>query len=286
MQSQHSNYDSDGFVTGSTNKLGGLNPNQEFRPQPQKITSGAGLLVSVSTDVPGKISIDFTNIIEEPYAFTTEYNIQQSDIKDVTINNIVITEGTKTYLLSITAQYFRVRFRNTSNQKQNRLKLFTFILPSSPVVSINPDTLQDVFLKTGLYDASGNSINTIIPTTDTNRALCVHNINDYTTNRFIFATSLNILVSNSIQLKKYKSFDINFEDIIAMNLLPIRFYLYTSKDNISYSKSNYYVDIYYGMSNTCITNIIIDADYIKLKSIIVSNLNSITINSCYVTMKG
>jgi len=83
MQSLYSNYDSDGFISGSRNRVGGLNPNQEFRPQPQKVSNGVGLLVSVLTDVPGIVSIDFTNIIEEPYSFIDEYEILNSELQQI-----------------------------------------------------------------------------------------------------------------------------------------------------------------------------------------------------------
>ncbi len=79
MQSTFSNYDSDSFIYGSKNRTGGLNPNQEFRPQPQQVGTGAGLLISVKSDVIGKVFIDFTNIIEEPYAFIETFDLLEKE---------------------------------------------------------------------------------------------------------------------------------------------------------------------------------------------------------------
>jgi len=188
MQSLYSNYDSDGFLSGSRNRVGGLNPNQEFRPQPQRVGNGAGLLVSVLTDVPGRVSIDFTNIIEEPYAFVEEYQITSDEF---TTNQTV----SKTYLVSVKATNFRIRFRNISSLKQNKLKLFTFILPSSPVVSINPDTLQDVFINTKIFDSLGNNLTSTNNALNTNISGQIVDISGQTVN--IKDTSGNLITSNS-----------------------------------------------------------------------------------------
>jgi len=299
MQSTYSNYDSDGFITGSTNKLGGLNPNQEFRPQPQKVTTGAGLLIAVKTDVIGQVSVDFTNIITEPYAFTQIFTIVSSDLDEAFGN---FTVASKTYLVSIQAINFRIRFRNKSPYKQNILKLFTFILPSSPVISINPDTVPviptDIFdsvhkpllgtdsrLNTyaALMDGTYNKINSIIPSTNTNRALYTHNVYDYSNNLITFTINSPNIISTSLELKKYKNFDVIFESITAINLLPVRLYVYVSKDNTIYVQTNYYIDIYYGNTTKILTNVTVNGNFIKLQGIYITGL---TINTCYVSMKG
>lgn len=286
MQSLYSNYDSDGFLSGSRNKVGGLNPNQEFRPQPQRVDNGAGLLVSVLTDVPGRVSIDFTNIIEEPYAFVDEFEIPLSEF---TTNQTV----SKTYLVSVKATNFRIRFRNISSLKQNKLKLFTFILPSSPVVSINPDTLKDVFINSKIFDSLGNNItsssgslninlrdgnsNLITsyqPTTDTNiRALHVTNINNFQTFTLNFTISGLFISSNIINLERYKNFDIIFENISATNLSPVRLYLYISKDGINFILTDIFIDIFFGTNNTNLSDLKINENYIKLEGSYITGLN-------------
>jgi hypothetical protein len=302
MQSTFSNYDSDSFISGSKNRTGGLNPNQEFRPQPQPIGTGAGLLISVKSDVAGKVFIDFTNIIEEPYAF-----IETFDLLDIEkIDGIV----TKILLVSIKSKNFRIRFRNTSAQKQNTLKLFTFILPSSPVVSINPDTLPfkvdlsgllittirdssgNPIYSTGgkintnasLNDGSGNKINSIITNTNSAvRSLYVHNVYDYSYNQITFSTDSTSIYSTVLQLNKYKNFDVMFELITATQDIPVRLYVYVSKDNINFIKSDYYIDIYYGDTSRILTNVTVNGDYIKLQG---KKISGLTINICYIVKKG
>lgn len=297
MQSLYSNYDSDGFLSGSRNRLGGLNPNQEFRPQPQKVSNGAGLLVSVLTDVPGRVSIDFTNIIEEPYSFIDEYEIPSSEF---TTNQTV----EKIYLVSVKATNFRIRFKNISSLKQNKLKLFTFILPSSPVVSINPDTLDNVVINTKILDSFGNNItsssgslninlrdgnsNLITsyqPTTDTNiRALHVTNINNFQTFTLNFSIVGLVISSNIINLGRYKNFDIIFENINATNLSPVRLYLYVSKDGTNFIITDKYIDIIFGTQTTYLNNITINVNYIKLEGTYITGLN-IANDSTFVCVK-
>jgi hypothetical protein len=301
MQSTYSNYDSDSFIYGSKNRTGGLNPNQEFRPQPQAVGSGAGLLISVKSDVIGKVSVDFTNISEEPYAFVEIFELLDTEYIDGFI--------TKILLVSVKAKNFRIRFRNTSSQKQNTLKLFTFILPSSPVVSINPDTLPfkvdlSGFLITSIRDSSGNSIystngkmntnsylndgngnkiNSIVTNTDTSRSLYVHNVYDYSYNQITFTTDSTNIYSTTLQLNKYKNFDVMFESITATNYAPVRLYVYISKDNNIFIKSDYYIDIYYGETSKVLTNVTVNGDYIKLQG---KKISGLTINTCYIVRKG
>lgn len=302
MQATYSNYDSDAFISGSRNLLGGLNPNQEFRPQPQKVEIGAGLLVSVLTDVKGKISIDFTSLIEEPYAFVEEFSIDPA----VSPSETNPAYAFKTFLVSIKAKNFRIRFRNLSSLKQQKLKLFTFILPSSPVVSINPDTLEKVVLNTlsKIFDSSGNSlhstsnalnvslrdglgniINSLIPSTDTNNALITHNISDYSNNQLTMTIDNPNITSSSLELKKYKNFDIILKLSNSTNLYPIRLYLYISNNDSDYFKTDIYIDIYYGDTLVSLTNIIVNSRYIKLKGTSLY-APSLTISSCYILEKN
>lgn len=302
MQSTYSNYDSDSFIYGSKNRTGGLNPNQEFRPQPQAVGTGAGLLISVKSDVAGKVYVDFTNIIEEPYAFIEIFDLLNTEKKDGVI--------TKILLVSVKAKNFRIRFRNTSSQKQNTLKLFTFILPSSPVVSINPDTLPfevdisglliasirdssgnpiystDSRMNTNSYlnDGSGNKIHSIITNANTAaRALYVHNVYDYSYNQITFSTNSTNIYSSVLQLNKYKNFDVMFEAITATNYAPVRLYVYVSKDNNTFIKSDYFIDIYYGDTSRILTNVTVNGDYIKLQG---NKITGLTINTCYIVRKG
>ena len=302
MQSTFSNYDSDSFIYGSKNRVGGLNPNQEFRPQPQGVGSGAGLLISVKSDVIGKVFVDFTNIIEEPYAFVEVFDLKEEE----KISGVV----SKNLLVSVKAKNFRIRFRNGSSLKQNLLKLFTFILPSSPVVSLNPDTLpfkvdMSGLLITSIRDSSGNSIystagkmntnsylndgngnkiNSIITNTDNSiRSLYVHNQYDYSYNNITFLTNTNNIYSTVFQLNKYKNFDVMFESITATNYAPVRLYVYISKDNNIFMKSDYYIDIYYGDTSRILTNVTVNGDYIKLQG---KKISGLTINTCYIVTKG
>ncbi len=323
MQSTYSNYDSDSFIYGSKNRTGGLNPNQEFRPQPQQVGTGAGLLISVKSDVIGKVYIDFTNIIEEPYAFIEVFDLLEKEKIDGVI--------TKILLVSVKAKNFRIRFRNVSPYKQNTLKLFTFILPSSPVVSINPDTLpfevdisgllisairdssgnpiystdsrmntyaaltdssgthlsvREDTLTTNAFlnDGSGNKMHSIITNTDSLiRSLYVHNVYDYSYNQITFTTDSTNIYSTVLQLNKYKNFDIMFESITATNYAPVRLYLYVSKDNNTFMKSDYYIDMYYGDTSKIITNVTVNGDYIKLLG---KKITGLTINTCYIVRKG
>jgi hypothetical protein len=302
MQSTYSNYDSENFIYGSKNRTGGLNPNQEFRPQPQPVGTGAGLLISVKSDVIGKVFIDFTNIIEEPYAFIETYDLLETDKVDGVI--------TKILLVSIKAKNFRIRFRNNSTQKQDTLKLFTFILPSSPVVSINPDTLPfkvdisgllitsirdssgnpiystDNRMNTNSYlnDGSGNKIHSIVTNANTSaRSLYVHNVYDYSYNQITFTTDSTNIYSTVLQLNKYKNFDVMFESITATNYAPVRLYVYVSKDNNTFIKSDYYIDIYYDDTSRVLTNVTVNGDYIKLQG---KKITGLTISSCYIVRKG
>ena len=302
MQSTYSNYDSDSFIFGSRNRIGGLNPNQEFRPQPQKVDIGAGLLISVKSNVIGNVNVDFTNIIEEPYAFIETFDLKEEEREDGFI--------TKILLVSIKAKNFRIRFRNTSPQKQTTLKLFTFILPSSPVVTINPDTLPfkvdisgllitsirdssgrpiystDSRMNTNSYlnDGSGNKMHSIITNTNTSaRSLYVHNVYDYSYNEITFSTDTTNIYSSVLQLYKYKNFDVMFEAITATNYAPVRLYVYVSKDNNIFMKSEYYIDIYYGDTSRILTNVTVNGDYIKLQG---KKISGLTISTCNIVRKG
>jgi hypothetical protein len=302
MQSTYSNYDSDSFIYGSKNRVGGLNPNQEFRPQPQPVGAGAGLLISVKSDVIGKVFVDFTNIIEEPYAIVEIFELKEEERENGVIS--------KNLLVSVKAKNFRIRFRNGSSLKQNTLKLFTFILPSSPVVSLNPDTLpfkvdlsgllittirdssgNPIYSTAGkmntnsyLNDGNGNKINSIITNTDNSvRSLYVHNQYDYSYNNITFLTDTNNIYSTVFQLNKYKNFDVMFESITATNYAPVRLYVYISKDNNIFMKSDYYIDIYYGDTSRILTNVTVNGDYIKLQG---KKISGLTINTCYIVTKG
>lgn len=271
MQAAYSNYDSDDYISGSRTKIGGLGPYQEFRPQPEKIINGAGLLISLVTDMEGTLSIDFTNIIEEPYSFTEIYEIPQS------------TTGysVKSYLTSVKAKNFRVRFQNKSTARQQKFKLFTFILPNCPVFS--------------LVDSNGDKISTLVPTTGTANALITHNIYDYSQNLLPFGlvndTSIPTIQTQPFNLTKYKNFDIilNYSTDFAINLVPIRLYIYVW-DGGYYSphiKTDIYIDIYYGDTTRSITNVTINAKYIIIKasSLYITDLRYSNL-ICYIVTKG
>ena len=279
MLSTYSNYDSESFTIGTKNKVGGLNPNQEFRPQPQTIDNGAGLLISIKTDLMGELSIDFTNIIDEPYDFIDKYEITDAEInasdKTETLNGVTFKVIARTYLMQIKAKNFRIRFRNNSSQKQKLLQLFTFILPNIPVFA--------------LVDSKGDKIDTIVPSTGTVRAIYTHNIFDYAYSLLTFTYNAypGNIISSSYQLKKFKNFDIIFQ-FSANNLIPIRLYVYESIDNSVFAITNHYIDVYYGYTNRTLTNITVNGDYIKLQGVNMSDnvSNKLTISSCYICEKG
>ncbi len=277
MQATYSNYDSDSFIYGSKNRVGGLNPNQEFRPQPQKVGNGAGLLISVKSDVIGRVSVDFTNIIEEPYAFIDTYDVLVNDPKIL--------------LVTIKAENFRIRFRNLSPYKQNKLKLFTFILPTSPVVSINPDTLPfnlDVSnnLIVCVRDSFGNPLTSITPALYGANVLATHNVGDYAKYELVpfDDSTLTVIKSQQANINKYRTFDILLYNIVATNLLPIRFYIQTADDDdIEFIDTKYYIDIYYGMQQANLTDITINAKYVRLQG---DYISGITIGSGYIVCKS
>jgi hypothetical protein len=283
MQATYSNYDSDSFIYGSKNRVGGLNPNQEFRPQPQKVGNGAGLLISVKSDVIGRVSIDFTNIIEEPYAFIETFDVNVND--------------SKVLLVTIKAENFRVRFRNLSSQKQNKLKLFTFILPTSPVVSINPDTLPFNLdasnnLIVCMRDSFGNPLTSITPALYGANVLATHNIGDYSKYELVpfDDSTVNIIKSQRVNINKYRTFDILLYNITATNLVPIRFYVQTADDDdIEFVNTQYYVDIYYGMDTANISGITVNTKYVRLlgeyKSLVPFD-SRLTVGSGYIVCKS
>ena len=134
--SQYSNYDSREIIYGTIR--GGLNGYQEFRAQPQQIIKGAGLLVSLISDTSGILFIEYSNIIQEPYNFSTQYNITGS-------NQIYTFEE------AIHSQYFRIRFINNTPKKQETFILTTYILDQNPLVTIDAHSSFNL-------DISGNLI--------------------------------------------------------------------------------------------------------------------------------
>ena len=317
MQAQYSNYDSDSLLSNKV-KRGGLNGFQEFRPQPQELTSGVGLLISLKTDVSGVLSIDFTNIISEPFAFVTDYIINAT------------TQQTYTFESAIKAKFFRVRFKNSTVQTQKTFKLFTYILNQSPLVVIDAqssfkidqngniivdiqdpsgnfiqiDSLGNIFtrirdgsgnsirinpngnMNTNIYDSSGNNITTLIPTTISNRCIYTHNVYDASYNLLTFTVDNSnpaIITSDIINLGKYKNFDILFEDISALNYTSCLLYLYISKDGINFVKTDYKIYLNYGELTNSLTNCYSNSPYIKLSGYYITGL---TINTAYIYMKG
>jgi hypothetical protein len=89
--------------------------------------------------------------------------------------------------------------------------------------------------------------------------------------------------STSIHLNKYKNFDILIENISANNYTSVILYVYISKDNITYIKTQYSLTINYGDTTGCILNCISNTPYIKLMGTYVSGL---TLNNAIVYMKG
>ena len=290
MQAKYSQYDSDSFLQGYTTPIGGLNANAEFRPQAEKITTGAGLLISVKSDQSGTLYIEYTNIIKEPYSFIDEYVLDNSIINPMSSEDFL---ADKTYVVSVKATNFRIRFRNTGHRKQNIFKLFCFILPTNPVISINADTLPfqvdasgKLFVHSDLNDGYGNKINSIIDesvfTINHIRSLCTININDYKYNDILFNYTSTEIISNEINLGRYKNFDINF-DVTATNYAPIRFYLYTRVLFENFAKTEYYIDIYYGDTTKTLSNITLNATNIKL---IGNKISGLIINKCQIVRKG
>lgn len=267
MLSQYSNYDSDELVFGTKN--GGLNGYQEFRPQPQQIVSGAGLLVSSYCDVLGTITIDYTNIIQEPYAFSEQY----SDILPNTI---------KTIVSPIKAQYFRVRFRNTESTPQTILKLNTYILPTNPLFKLDTassfklDNLGNIV--TTLQSTAGNYIKI-----DASGNLNTHNVNTSNSSALTFSVSGGIITSNIINLGEYKNFDIILNNITANNTSPAILDIYVSPDNITYVKSSYNTTINQNDLATGALNCVSNCPYIKLSG---TSVTGLTVTSGIVYMKG
>jgi hypothetical protein len=135
-----------------------------------------------------------------------------------------------------------------------------------------------------LNDGSGNKINSIITNTDNSvRSLYVHNVYDYSYNQITFTTDSTNIYSTVFQLNKYKNFDVMFESITATNYAPVRLYIYISKDNNTFMKSDYYIDIYYGDTSRILTNVTVNGDYIKLLG---KKITGLTISTCYIVRKG
>lgn len=294
MQAEYSNYDSDSFKQGSLIKFGGLNPKQEFRPQAQKIEGGSGLLISVKSDTLGTIYMDFTNIIEEPYTFSDPYVLDP--ITDTYIDSTGNLYYIKSLIISIKASNFRIRFRNTTDLKQETFKLFTYILTTNPLVTLNPDTLPFIFDISGslitssdkskLNDGLGNIINSTLSTSTSDptiRSINSRNINNYLAEIITFDNSGSEIVSQIFELNEYKNFDVVFQLIDAHNYAPIRFYLYIS-DNIYYfTKTDYYIDIYNGDTTRALTNITVNASYAR---VIGNKISGLSITTCFILKKG
>ena len=257
MLSQYSNYDSDEKIFGVTK--GGLNGLQEFRPQPQQIVTGAGLLVSSYCDLIGKIIIDYTNIIQEPYSFSEEHDY-------------LIPNNIKSIVSAIKAPYFRVRFRNTKTDTQGTLKLNTYILPTNPLLTLDVPSSFEVdttnSLWTNIKNASGISIQI-----DTSGNLRTHNIYTSSSTSLNFSVINNIMSSNSANLGEYKNFDILLSITSASNVYPVILDVYVSVDGITYIKSYYNVTINYGDLTKGILNCVSNVPYIKLKGDYISGLS-------------
>jgi hypothetical protein len=285
--SQYSNYDSDEIIYGKAK--GGLNAQQEFRPVPQQIGQGAGLLVSIYSDTIGKLYIEFTNIIEPNFIFTEEIIIPANTIK--------------TMVSPVKASYFRVRFINDAFVAQTIFKLNTYIIQTEPLIIIDAASSFSVDasgslwvnikdssgnnikidssgnLNTKIYDSNGNNI-----ITDPNHSLWV-NIKDSSGNNIkidssgnlnthnnyynlYYSLSFNVttttIESNSTNLNIYKNFDILIKNIVSTNIYPITLYLYVSDDNSNFIKTDQYLTINYADTSCCLLNCTVNSPYIKL----------------------
>jgi len=264
MLSQYSNYDSDELLFGV--KKGGLNGLQEFRPPPQQITEGAGLLVSSYCDVNGLILIEYTGIIQEPYSFSESYPVYQNTIK--------------TIVSAIKAPYFRVRFRNTSTTQQQILKLNTYILPTNPLITLDVPSSFNVDssgnLLVNIVASNGNNINI-----DSSGNLHTHNV--YTSNTLTssFSVSGTLIESNPIDLGEYKNFDILISGITTNNVYPVILDIYASNDNTTYVKSSYSIVINNGDLSTGVLNCVSNSPYIKIMG--TTNVSGLILSSATIT---
>ena len=266
MLSQYSNYDSDELSFGV--KKGGLNGLQEFRPPPQQIVEGAGLLVSSYCDVSGLIIIEYTSIIQEPYSFSESYPVYSNTIK--------------TIVSAIKAPYFRVRFRNTESSQQQILKLNTYILPTNPLITLDVPSSFNVDLSGNLLvnivDSNSNQIQI-----DTSGNLHTHNIYTSNTLTSIINASGTVIESDPINLGEYKNFDIILNGLTANNVYPVILDVYVSNDNTTYVKSSYSITINYGDISNGVLNCVSNSPYIKLIGI---NDINLTFGDLTFYMKG
>jgi len=266
MLSQYSNYDSDELSFGV--KKGGLNGLQEFRPQPQQIIEGAGLLVSLYCDRSGLITIEYTGIIQEPYSFSESYTVYKNTIK--------------TIVSAIKAPYFRVRFRNTESIQQQILKLNTYILPTNPLITLDvPSSFK--------IDLSGNLLVNIVDSNanqikiDPSGNLHTHNIYTSNTLSSTFSVIDTVIESDPINLGEYKNFDILLNGITANNVYPVILDVYVSNNDITYVKSSYSITINNGDISTGVLNCVSNSPYIKLIGTTEPNL---TLGDIEFYMKG
>ena len=134
-----------------------------------------------------------------------------------------------------------------------------------------------------LSDNSNNYINSINLPLTTNYGLITHNIFDYSYNQIDFSGIPPFVISNNIDINKYKNFDFVCENINIIS--PIRIYLYISINNINYIKTNIYFDINEYDTTYAMTNITINARYIQFQLQTINNISHNSLTS-YILMKG
>lgn len=122
----YANYNCDTIINGK--KLGGLNSQQEYRSQPQEIGSAVQISVVLQTDTKGKLFIDYTNIVHEPYEVIELFPI---DFSGSAYPPLPLANGQNFYTQytasTIKGPYFRVRFKNLDICKQKVFRITTFL---------------------------------------------------------------------------------------------------------------------------------------------------------------
>ncbi len=134
-----------------------------------------------------------------------------------------------------------------------------------------------------LCDNNNNYINSINLPLTTNYGLITHNIFDYSYNQINFSGTAPIVISNSVDINKYKNLDFICESINITS--PIIIYVYISRDGNIFNKTNIYFDINEYDTTYAMTNITINARYVQFHLQTLTNISQNSLNS-YILMKG
>ena len=142
-------------------------------------------------------------------------------------------------------------------------------------------------LNTNIHDSSGNIISTYIPSTITNRTLYTHNVVDAAYNLITYTITNGSIISNIIDLNKYRNFDILIENISGTLYTSIYLYIYISKDGFNFIKTPYFITINPDDTAACILNCVINTRYIKLEGTYNNNqINNLVLSGIFIYMKG